>query len=74
MRNGEKMLEQKRDLLLTMDEVADLFRCSRHTIRLKFKKDPDFPKPIRQPGRGTNLWWIEAEIQEYIQKLKAARK
>lgn len=69
------MDDKKIDKLLTIDEVAEWFKCSTFNIVSKCKKDPSFPQPIGgRTQRGTSRRWIESEIQEYIEQQKAARK
>ena len=42
--------------LLTISEIAALFRCSRRTVAEHWIQRPDFPRPVFAPSRKSRLW------------------
>lgn len=55
--------------LIRLPDVQDRV-CLGRTTLYKLIKDGKFPAPIKQ---GTASFWIEAEIEGYLQALIAAR-
>ena len=52
------------DVLLTRDEVAQIFRCHKITI-IHWDKNPEFPKPIRV---GRRPLYSKQQIADYRTK------
>jgi prophage regulatory protein len=65
-RQGKGANEMK---LLRLPEVAELVRLGKSTIYERVK-DKRFPAPIKQGGGN---FWIDTEIEDYLQKLMAKR-
>ena len=42
--------------LITIDEIAELFRVSRRTVKDHWIHRPDFPPPTIAPSRRTRRW------------------
>lgn len=57
--------------LTTSDLMRRLGIRSRETLRQR-KSQPDFPKPIHDPGSPVN-YYLEEEVNQYVRRLTEAR-
>ncbi len=55
--------------LLTLPEIARLYRSSQRTIEYIIRRDPTFPKPLRVSRRRL---WVEADILGWLASRRAA--
>lgn len=46
--------------LMTIDDIAALFRAERRTVAERWIHRPDFPKPKYAPSRQRRLWEASA--------------
>lgn len=53
--------------LLTLQDIADLYRVKYRFARDQLTKRPDFPKPIPGSSRKKPLWLVDT-IQKYIRQ------
>lgn len=67
----EESRELKRDVYLTIRELADWLNYSVDNIRKRMKNDPEFPKAIKFSERDHR--WKQSEVQDWISKKEAAR-
>lgn len=55
------------DTLLTLDEIAALYRVSYRFARDRITRRPDFPKPIPGCTRRKPLW-LRQSVEDYISR------
>ncbi len=60
------------DRILRLHECLTMTGLSRSTWHRKIKEDPHFPKPVRLGECAVG--WIESEVQDWIDALKAERE
>jgi hypothetical protein len=61
------------DELVTLDDLADLYRCSRRHVRDVIVKTPGFPDMA--PGATTyKPRWLAVEVRAFLRRKPAANK
>jgi hypothetical protein len=58
------------DELLTIDDIAALYKCKPRTARDVIVKQPWFPQPAKGSGRKLKRWWRSDVIRAAKQKEK----
>lgn len=62
-------------ILVRQDDVCSLIDRSRSGLDKLRKRDPSFPKPIKQGNtRQAAVYYVLAEIEDWIEASKASRK
>lgn len=52
---------------LNRDEIAQLIRVSRDTLRKRYEPRPDYPRPVVRLSRKTVLW-ARSDIVRWIER------